>query len=356
MAFVDLEKAFDNVDWKRMFKILKKNGIKYKDRRAIYKLYENQRANIRLDNCEEEAKIRKGVRQGCSLSPIIFNMYIEEAMNKVKEGSCNEGIKIHGERIIMLRFADDIVLLAENEKSLQETLCKMEEILIKYKMKINSKKTKVMKCHKTNMRNSMNIKLGADRLEECNEFCYLGSIITNDNRSKRDVKSRIAQAKKAFAEKRQLLTSSISLETRKKFLNTYIWSVALNGCETWTLGADDKRRIEAFEMWCYRRMMKISWVDKITNEEVLKRVNEKRKIWMTIQSRRCRMIGHILRHGGLMQVILEGMTEGKRSRGRPRLSYLKQIMKDIGTNNYRETKDLAQNRQNWRTASNQSSD
>jgi len=356
MAFVDLEKAFDNVDWNKMFKILKKNGVNYKDRRAIYKLYENQRANIRLDNCEEEARIRKGVRQGCSLSSILFNMYIEEAVNEVKEGCYNEGINIQGERILMLRFADDIVLLAENEKSLQKILCCMEDILTKYNMKINAKKTKVMKCTKTNSRSNMNIKLGADKLEECNEFCYLGSIITNDNRSKRDVKSRIAQAKKAFAEKRQLLTSSISLETRKNFLYTYIWSVALNGCETWTLRSDDKKRIESFEMWCYRKMMKISWVDKITNEEVLKQVNEKRTIWKAIQKRRCRMIGHILRHGGLMQLILEGMTEGKRSRGRPRLSYLKQIMNDIGTNNYRETKDLAQNRLNWRTASNQSLD
>ena len=100
----------------------------------------------------------------------------------------------------------------------------MEDILTKYKMKINSKKTKVMKCHKTEARNSMNINLGADKLEECNEFCYLGSVITKDNRSKRDIMSRIAQAKKAFAEKRQLMTSCINLDTRKKFF-THIYGV-----------------------------------------------------------------------------------------------------------------------------------
>ena len=66
------------------------------------------------------------------------------------------------------------------------------------------------------------------------------------------MKSRIAQAKRAFAEKRQLLISSIDIGIRKLFLKAYVWRVALYGCETWTIGKEERKRIEAFEMWCYR--------------------------------------------------------------------------------------------------------
>jgi hypothetical protein len=114
VAFVDLEKAFDNVEWNKMFSILKRAGIKHKDRRVIYNLYEDQIAVIRIDDQEEESKIGKGVRQGCSLSPIIFNLFIEEAINQIKEDP-EAGVKIQGERITMIRCADDIAVIEESE-------------------------------------------------------------------------------------------------------------------------------------------------------------------------------------------------------------------------------------------------
>ena len=73
----------------------------------------------------------------------------------------------------------------------------------------------------------------------------------------------------------------------------YVWSVALYGSETWTIGVSEKKRLEAFEMWCYRRMLKIRWVDKVTNEEVLRQIDEERSVWKNIVKRRGRLIGHI---------------------------------------------------------------
>ena len=81
-------------------------------------------------------------------------------------------------------------------------------------------------------------------------------------------------AKKVFMEKKKLLTGKTNLELKKSIMKCLVWSVALYAAETWTL-AD--RRLEAFEMWIWRRMEKISWLDKVTNEEVLRRVNEERK-------------------------------------------------------------------------------
>jgi hypothetical protein len=96
-------------------------------------------------------------------------------------------------------------------------------------------------------------------------FNYLGSIITSDARCTREIKSRIAMAKGAFNKKKTLFTSKIDLNLRKKPVKCYIWIIALYGAETWTLWKVDQKYLESFEMWCWRRMEKISWSDHVRN-------------------------------------------------------------------------------------------
>ena len=113
---------------------------------------------------------------------------------------------------------------------------------------------------------------------------YLGSILTNDGRCTCEIKSRIATAKAAFNNK-ILFTSKLDLNLRKKLVKCYIWSIALYGAETWTLRAADQKYMESFQMWCCRRMEKISWTDHVRNELVLLRVNEQRNILHEIRKR-----------------------------------------------------------------------
>ena len=84
----------------------------------------------------------------------------------------------------------------------------------------------------------------------------------------------VAVAKAAFNKKKNLFTSKLDFNLRKKLVKCYVWSMALYGAETWTLRATDQKRLESFEMWFWRRMEKISWTDHVRNEEVLLRVNE----------------------------------------------------------------------------------
>ena len=351
IAFIDLEKAFDNVNWEIMFKILEKLGIKYRDRRVLFNLYKEQMAVIEIGKEKETAEIRKGVRQGCALSPVLFNLYIEDAMNRLKMKD-NIGIRIQGENVSMIRFADDIALLAENEEALEASLQEMASILRDYGMKINKKKTKVLVSSKGVDR--IPIRFEGEYLQRVEEFSYLGSKISSDCKCKGEIQQRIIQAKRAFISKRSLLCcKKINLETRKNFLKMYVWSVALYGSETWTLLKGDMSRLEAFEMWCFRRMLRISYIERVTNDEVLRRIGEQRAILKTIKRRRDKLIGHTLRHESILQHILESGIGKKTQKGRPPQDYCRQIIEDVACGSYREMKDLARNRELWRARSNQ---
>jgi len=105
------------------------------------------------------------------------------------------------------------------------------------------------------------------------------------------------------------------------------------------------RRIEAFGIWSYRRMEKIIWSDRITNEEVLERVSERKSIWKSVLGS---VIGHILRHDGLLGLILEGTIDEKNHRERSRLQYISQIIEDQGCESYEELKRKVSDRETWK--------
>jgi len=96
------------------------------------------------------------------------------------------------------------------------------------------------------------------QLQNVESFKYLDSMLTNDGRCTCEIKSRIAMAKAAFNKKTALFTSTLVLKLRKKLVKCYIWSTALYDAETWMLQTVDQKHLESFEMWCWRRMEKIS--------------------------------------------------------------------------------------------------
>ena len=105
-----------------------------------------------------------------------------------------------------------------------------------------------------------------------------------------EIKSRIVNTLDAFNKKRALLTSTLDLKLRKKLVKWYIWSIGFYGAETWTLRAVDQKHLESFQMWCWRRMEKISCTDHVSNEEVLVRVKEQRNILHEISKRKANLM------------------------------------------------------------------
>jgi len=132
-----------------------------------------------------------------------------------------------------------------------------------YGTEMNVEKTKVMRISRQPF--PVKIMIDQKQLKNVESFKYLGSILTNDGRCTCEIKCRIAMAKAAFNKKRALFTNTLELELRKKLVKCYIWSIALYGAETWRLWAADQKHLESFELWCWRRMEKISWTDHVSN-------------------------------------------------------------------------------------------
>jgi hypothetical protein len=121
--------------------------------------------------------------------------------------------------------------------------------------------------------------------------------------------------------------------------------MALYGAETWTLWAVDQKHVESFEMWCWRRMEKISWTDHVRNEEVLLRVNEQRNILHEIRKRKANLIGHILCRNCLLKEVIEGKIKGQVEVTRRR----KKLLDDLGDRRgYSHLKEEALDCIKWR--------
>ena len=123
-----------------------------------------------------------------------------------------------------------------------------------------------------------------EQIKQVTKFKYLGYMITSDGRCTSEIRKRIGMAKDAFQKMKPILTNrNITIVTKIRVLKTYVWSVLLYGCECWTLNKETERKLEAAEMWSIRSMMRISWMEKRSNESVLKDANLERSLIKTIR-------------------------------------------------------------------------
>ena len=157
------------------------------------------------------------------------------------------------------------------------------------------------------------------KLETVTSFKYLGSDRTDEG-SKPQILSRIAQTTAALTRLKPVLNDrSISLSSKIQLICSLVTSIFLYACESWTLTADLQRRIQAWEMRCYRKILRISYKDHVTNEEVRAKIKQAigpHKDLLTIAKRRkLQWYGHVSRSSGLAKTILQGTVKGGRRHG-----------------------------------------
>ena len=319
--YIDYSKAFDKIHHDKLMESLLKINVDGKNIRLISNLYWEQMAAIRINNENTEyTKIKRGVRQGCVLSPSLFNLCTEMIFREIED---MKGVTIGEVNINNLRYADDTVLLAESEKDLQDILEVVKEKSNLYGLTMNVKKTKAMAFSKEETPPKVNLQFDGDTIEQVDGFIYLCQRMTSDGRCEAEVKRRIEIARSTFINMRDLLTArKLDFSIRLRLVNCYIWSTLLYGAETWTLTKSLEKKISAFEMWIYRRMMRISWTRKKTNAEVLRMAGlQGIAVMGIIKGRKITYFGHIKRHNSLLKELLEGKAEGRRAVGYPRTNW-----------------------------------
>lgn len=346
-CFIDYTKAFDTVKHQVIMKMLKDINIDGKDLRIIRNLYWQQSAAIRIDNeIGEYQPIKRGVRQGCVLSPDLFSLYSENIMRTIQD---LPGISIGGYNINNLRYADDTVLIANSEVNLQKLVSTINTESERLGLTLNKKKTEVMVISKKPDIPNCRIVLGNEILKQVHNFKYLGSWVTSDGKCETDIKARIAMARTAFTEMRNILTNKkIAIDIRLRTLSCYILPILMYGCESWTITNAMEKRINAAEMWFLRRMLCISYTDRITNEEVLQRTKTKRTLLKKIRKQQSKFFGHIMRRETLEHLVTTGKLEGKRSRGRQRMKMIDGITSWLETGEATTTIRRVRDRDGWR--------
>ena len=356
MAFIDYSKAFDRVQHKMLMEVMKRAGLPELEKRLIANLYWGQMAVVKIGNdISESFTVKKGVRQGCILSPILFNLYTDYMIEEAFEDL--EGIRINGENLTNIRYADDTVLVAESEYKLQMLLQALNDKCREYGMSLNENKTKVMVLDGRETNENININVQGRRLEQIEGYSYLGCWIDRGGKCDKEVRRRIGNAKGVFLNSKEMFKSSINIKTKKRLIDCYVFSVLTYGCEAWTLTKDLVKRIDAFEMWIYRRMLGITYRDRVTNVEVLRRMECALSFVERIAKRKMKYAGHVMRgsSGRLTLNILEGHIEGRRRVGRPRRGWIDDIKNwtdptgggGVGVT-YGDLKRSAENRERWR--------
>ena len=143
-----------------------------------------------------------------------------------------------------------------------------------------------------------------------NEF--LGSVINIKGDCSQEIKRRLAIARNVVQNLTKLWKSKLPSSLKVRLLRSTAFAVASYGSESWTLKLADKRRLDSFEMWCFRRILRIPWTERKTNAWVLKELGTELTLRADIVARKLKFFGHATRHHGLQKVIIQGMVEGKR--------------------------------------------
>ena len=348
IIFIDYSKAFDSVDHHELIQTLSQMGFPLHLIALIQSLYTDQSAKIRWNSDHSEPfSIEKGVRQGCILSPHLFSAYTEQIM---RDSNMDEfGIKINGRKISNLRYADDTALCANNHEEATALINSLNDAGVKKSLKLNVKKTKTVYIGEDE--NYSPIKIGEEEIDRVKQFKYLGSIKTEDAYCSTDIRARIGMAKQRMTELNNIWRDeNININLKLRLLRCLVWTVMVYGSEGWTLRKQDETRLESAEMWMYRRLLRVKWQDKRTNDSILKELNVQRQILNEVKKRKMTYFGHTCRNKKctLMKECIQGSLEGLRKRGRPRTSYLENIKAWTNINKAADIYNTVERRQDWR--------
>lgn len=353
VTFVDFACAFDSIDRPSMLLALRSAGVPEKLIRLIETVYEGSTSRVIANGELTDAfEIHCGVRQGCVLSPLLFNVMMDHVMGKVF--SKRRGVEVgQGDFFTDLLYADDSAFFTETDEEAETILNEIAVVGEKVGLRINAAKTKVL----TSDGSIASINLNGEPIEQVENFKYLGTVIpTKVVSASTEITQRIGAAASAFARLNWSVWSrnNIRLATKLRIFNASILPILLYSSETWTILKVDLNKLEVFFMRCLRRILGITLWDRWTNEEVRKRCQIKHTIEQQIQLRRMKLFGHVARMDGRRlpcRLLMPTRPDGwKISCSAPKKTWLSQIANDFNSIQFKPegARIAALNRQQFR--------
>ena len=215
------------------------------------------------------------------------------------------GIKIAERNINNLRYADDTTLMAESEEELRSFLMKVKEESEKVGLKLNIQKTKIMASSPITSW-QIDGKTVADS--------FLGSKITADGDCSHEIKRYLLLGRKLMTNLDSILKSrDITLPTKVRLVKAMVFPVVMSGCESWTVKKAECQRIDAFELWCWRRLLRVPWTARRSNQSILKEISPGCSLEGPILKLKLRYFGHLMqRIDSLEKTLMLGKIEVKR--------------------------------------------
>ena len=356
VVFIDFSKAFDTVSRQGLWQVLKKYGCTEKFVSLIEALHTGMQAKVAMcGSISKDFSVSNGVKQGCVLAPTLVSIYLA-AMLEVAFKDTSEGVHIQtrkeanlfnvtqfkakGKTLIKIvremLYADDSALVAHSVEDMQSLAEKFARAASQFSLQINIKKTECLyQPPKFQLSTSLSevISIGTEPLVKCKTFKYLGSTVSENARLEDELSLRMGRASAVFGNVRERLWNNrhVSIRVKCKVYKATVLATLLYGAETWTVYRVQVKKLHAYMMRHLRSITNISWKDKTTNIEVLKRAGLPSMEDMLIQMN-LRWLGHVERmdHQRLpRQLLYSQLCEDKRNQGRPRLRFKDTVKRNL---------------------------
>ena len=226
-------------------------------------------------------------------------------MQNARLDEAQAGIKIARRNINNLRYADNTTLMAESEEELKSLLMKVKEESEKTDLKLNIQKTKIMASGPIT-----SWQIDGETIETVTDFIFLGSKITADGDCSHENKRHVLLGRKVMTNLDSILKSrDISLPTKVCIVK--VFPVVMHGCESWTIKKAEHQRIDTFELWCWRRLLRVPWTARRSNQSILEEINPENSLEGLMLKLKLQYLGHFMRRTeSLEKILMLGKIEG----------------------------------------------
>lgn len=351
VAFVDLEKAFDSVPRVKLWETLEDRYYQIEPKliRVIRGLYTLSESAVRTAyGIGQWFGVRTGVRQGGVLSPLLFILYMDKCMREI-------GVEEEEETVVMA-YADDIALVARDRETLQNVLIRWEEGLRRKGLRMNLRKTVVMKIAREG--ENLNIEINGEKIEEVGSFKYLGVTVNSNGTMEGEIEERIRSYSRGVGQLYPLLRNRhVTRQVKTLIYTTILRPVLLFGSESWTLTTRTRSRIVAAEMRVLRLIVGVTRRERRRNAEIRGELGVE-AVEVLIERQQLRWYGHIRRmdEERYPARFYAWRPAGRRPAGRPRKRWKDGVAAAVArrgwTLDYVEEHRLYEERVLWRSFAN----